>query len=79
MLADHLFAEVGDDLTLFRGITFTYGHNIEMGDRTVVHENALLDDRGELVGGDRVSVADAALHSHSNASSTSRTSPSTGP
>jgi maltose O-acetyltransferase len=65
MVANHLFAEAGDDLQLFRGIRFPYGHNIEMGDRTVVHENVLLDDRGELVIGDRVSIADdATIHSH---------------
>jgi maltose O-acetyltransferase len=64
-LANHLFAEAGDDLQLFHGIRFPYGHNIEMGDRTVVHENVLLDDRGRLDIGDRVSVADdAVLHSH---------------
>jgi maltose O-acetyltransferase len=64
-LANHLFAEAGDDLQLFRGIRFPYGHNIEMGDRTVVHENVLLDDRGELDIGDRVSIADeAVVHSH---------------
>jgi len=67
MLADHLFAEAGDDLKLFRGIRFPYGHNIEMGDRTVVHENVLLDDRGALDIGASVSVADgAAIHSHSH-------------
>jgi len=65
MLADHLFAEAGDDLRLFGGITFPYGHNIEIGDRTVVHEEAVLDDRGKLAIGSGVSIADgAALHSH---------------
>jgi acetyltransferase-like isoleucine patch superfamily enzyme len=64
-LANHLFADAGDDLQLFHGIRFPYGHNIEMGDRTVVHENVLLDDRGELEIGDRVSIADdAVVHSH---------------
>ncbi|AZH26156.1 acyltransferase [Haloplanus aerogenes] len=67
MLATHLFAEAGDDLKLFRGIRFPYGHNIEIGDRTVIHENVLLDDRGALDIGDGVSIADdAALHSHSH-------------
>jgi maltose O-acetyltransferase len=65
MLANHLFDEAGDGLQLFRGIRFPYGHNIRMGDRTVVHEGVLLDDRGELEIGNRVSVADdAVLHSH---------------
>ena len=64
-VANHLFADAGDDLQLFRGIRFPYGHNVEMGDRTVVHENVLLDDRGRLTVGDRVSIADyATLHSH---------------
>lgn len=64
-VANHLFADAGDDLQLFRGIRFPCGHNIEMGDRTVVHENVLLDDRGRLSIGDRVSIADdATLHSH---------------
>ena len=65
MLANHLFAEAGEDLFLERGITFPCGHNIEMGDRTVVHQNVLLDDRGALSIGDRVSIADGAtIHSH---------------
>jgi len=67
MLANHLFAEAGDDLKLFRGIRFPYGHNVEMGDRTVVHENVLLDDRGTLDIGASVSIADdTAVHSHSH-------------
>ena len=65
MLANHLFAEAGDDLFLERGISISYGRNIEMGDRTVVHKGVLLDDRGELTIGDRVSIADGAtIHSH---------------
>jgi maltose O-acetyltransferase len=67
MLANHLFADAGDELKLFRGIRFPYGHNIEMGDRTVVHEDVLLDDRGALDIGESVSIADdAAIHSHSH-------------
>ncbi|ESP87319.1 acyltransferase [Candidatus Halobonum tyrrellensis] len=60
MLANHLFAEAGDGLRLFKGITFTYGHNIEMGDNVVVHDDVHLDDRGKLTVGDRVSISDAA-------------------
>ncbi|GAA0206514.1 acyltransferase [Halobaculum roseum] len=65
MLANHLFADAGDDLRLFKGITFTYGHNIEIGDNTVVHDDVHLDDRGKLTIGDRVSISDSAhLYSH---------------
>jgi len=67
MLADHLFAEAGENLRLFKGITFTYGHNIEMGDNVVVHDDVHLDDRGTLTIGDRVSISDDAhvyTHDH---------------
>ena len=65
MLANHLFAEAGENLRLFKGITFTYGHNIEIGDNTVVHDDVHLDDRGKLTIGDRVSISDSAhLYSH---------------
>ncbi|WP_284030331.1 acyltransferase [Halobaculum lipolyticum] len=65
MLAKHLFAEAGDNLRLFKGISFTYGHNIEVGDNTVIHDDVHLDDRGKLTIGDRVSVSDSAhIYSH---------------
>jgi len=65
MLANHLFDEAGDGLRLFKGITFSYGHNIEMGDDVVVHEDVHLDDRGYLTIGDRVSISDDAhVYSH---------------
>ncbi|MFB6146494.1 MAG: acyltransferase [Halobacteriaceae archaeon] len=65
MLADHLFAEAGDDLRLFKGITFSYGHNIELGDNVVIHDDVHLDDRGRLTVGDRVSISDGVhVYSH---------------
>ena len=65
MLANHLFAEAGDNLRLFKGITMTYGHNISMGDNAVVHDDVHLDDRGKLTIGDRVSVSDGVhIYSH---------------
>jgi maltose O-acetyltransferase len=65
VLADHLFAEAGENLQLFSGIKIQCGHNVRMGDNVVVHNDVLLDDRGELVVGDRVSVADTShIHSH---------------
>jgi maltose O-acetyltransferase len=65
MLADHLFAECGDDCRFFKGITFTYGHNITIGDNVVIHDDVHLDDRGRLTIGDRVSVSDGVhVYSH---------------
>ncbi|GAB3681702.1 acyltransferase [Salinarchaeum chitinilyticum] len=65
MLAKHLFAECGDDCRFFKGISFTYGHNIEVGDNVVIHDDVHLDDRGKLTIGDRVSISDDAhVYSH---------------
>ena len=65
MLANHLFADAGENLRLFKGITMTYGHNITIGDNTVIHDDVHLDDRGQLTIGDRVSVSDGVhLYSH---------------
>jgi acetyltransferase-like isoleucine patch superfamily enzyme len=65
MLADHLFEECGDDCRFFKGISFTYGHNISVGDNVVVHDDVHLDDRGDLTIGDRVSISDGVhVYSH---------------
>ncbi|WP_232686614.1 acyltransferase [Halobacterium zhouii] len=67
MLAGHLFADVGENVRLFKDISMTYGHNIEIGDNTVVHDDVHLDDRGYLSIGDRASVSDGAhvyTHDH---------------
>ncbi|MFY4811130.1 acyltransferase [Haloarcula argentinensis] len=58
MLADHLFESCGEGCRFFKGISFTYGHNIEIGDNVVVHDDVHLDDRGKLTIGDRVSISD---------------------
>ena len=65
MLADHLFAGCGENCRFFKGISFTYGHNISVGDNVVVHDDVHLDDRGKLTIGDRVSVSDGVhVYSH---------------
>jgi len=65
MLASHLFDEVGENVRIFKGVTFSYGHNITIGDNVVVHDDVHLDDRGKLTIGDRVSLSDRAhVYSH---------------
>lgn len=65
MLAGHLFEETGDNLRLFKGITLTYGHNIRVGDNTVIHDDVHLDDRGQLTIGNRASISDGVhIYSH---------------
>ncbi len=65
MLATHLFEECGDNCRFFKNVSFTYGHNISIGDNVVVHDDVHLDDRGKLTIGDRVSISDNAhVYSH---------------
>ncbi|WP_129112806.1 acyltransferase [Halegenticoccus tardaugens] len=65
MLANHLFEEAGDGLRIFKGVSFSYGHNITVGDNTVIHDDVHLDDRGKLTIGDRVSISDNVhIYSH---------------
>ncbi len=65
MLANHLFEEAGENLRLFKGITMTYGHNISVGDNTVIHDHVHLDDRGKLTIGNRASISDGVhIYSH---------------
>ena len=65
MIAEHLFEDVGENCRFFKGISFTYGHNISVGDNVVVHDDVHLDDRGKLTIGDRVSISDDAhVYSH---------------
>jgi len=66
MLADHPFSRIaGTTVASSKGISFTYGHNITIGDNTVVHDDVHLDDRGELTIGDRVSISDGVhIYSH---------------
>ncbi len=65
MIANHLFAECGDNCRFFKGISVTYGHNISVGDNVVIHDDVHIDDRGAVTMGDRVSLADSAhVYSH---------------
>ncbi len=65
MLAGHLFEECGEGCRFFKGITFTYGHNVSVGENVVVHDGVHLDDRGYLTIGDRVSISDGVhVYSH---------------
>ncbi|SFK61464.1 Acetyltransferase (isoleucine patch superfamily) [Halogranum rubrum] len=65
MLANHLFEEAGENLRIFKGVSFSYGHNITVGDNTIIHDDVHLDDRGKLTIGSRVSISDDAhIYSH---------------
>ncbi|MGH7579490.1 MAG: acyltransferase [Gemmatimonadales bacterium] len=67
LLAPHLFARCGRNFKCFQFTEFSYGYNLEVGDDVVVHRHVLLDDRGGLTLGNRVSVSDYAnIYSHTH-------------
>ena len=67
LLAPYLFARVGRNFKCFQFTEFSYGYNLEVGDDVVVHRYVLLDDRGGIVLGDRVSISDYAnIYSHTH-------------
>ena len=67
MLAPHLFARVGRNFKCFQYVEFSYGYNLEVGDDCVVHRHVLLDDRGGITLGNRVSISDYAnIYSHTH-------------
>jgi acetyltransferase-like isoleucine patch superfamily enzyme len=68
ILAPHIFRRCGKNFKCFQHVEFSFGYNMEVGDNVVVHRHVLLDDRGGIALGDRVSVADYAnIYSHTHA------------
>jgi acetyltransferase-like isoleucine patch superfamily enzyme len=67
ILAPHIFKRCGRNFKAFHNVEFSFGYNMDVGDDVVVHRHVLLDDRGGIVLGNRVSVADYAnIYSHTH-------------
>ncbi len=67
LLAPRIFARCGTNFKCFQHVEFSFGYNLEVGDDCVVHRHVLLDDRGGVVLGNRVSVSDYAnIYSHTH-------------
>ena len=67
ILAPKIFKSCGKNFKAFQFVEFSFGYNMEVGDDVVVHRYVLLDDRGGLVLGDRVSISDFAnIYSHTH-------------
>jgi acetyltransferase-like isoleucine patch superfamily enzyme len=67
LLAPHIFARCGRNFKCFQHTEFSFGYNLEVGDDVVVHRHVLLDDRGGITLGDRVSISDYAnIYSHTH-------------
>jgi len=67
LLAGHIFKRCGANFKAFQHVEFSFGYNMDVGDDVVVHRHVLLDDRGGLILGNRVSVSDFAnIYSHTH-------------
>jgi acetyltransferase-like isoleucine patch superfamily enzyme len=67
ILAPHVFKRCGKNFKCFQFVEFSFGYQMEVGDNVVVHRHVLLDDRGGIVLGNRVSIADYAnIYSHTH-------------
>ena len=67
LLAKHVFKRCGENVRIFRDVEVSFGYNLSVGDNTTIHRKVLLDDRGEIVIGNRVSISDYAnIYSHNH-------------
>lgn len=67
ILAPYIFAKCGENFKAFQHVEFSFGYNMEVGDNVVVHRHVLLDDRGGIRLGHRVSISDYAnIYSHTH-------------
>lgn len=67
MLAQRIFKKCGENFKAFQHVEFSFGYKMEVGDNCVIHRHVLLDDRGGIVIGNRVSVSDYAnIYSHTH-------------
>ena len=68
MLAARVFKRCGKNVRIFHEVEFSFGYNLSVGDGVTIHRNVLIDDRGEVVLGNDVSISDYAnIYSHSHA------------
>jgi acetyltransferase-like isoleucine patch superfamily enzyme len=67
LLAPRIFKRCGRNFKAFQHVEFSFGYNMEVGNDVVVHRHVLLDDRGGIVLGNRVSISDYAnIYSHTH-------------
>jgi acetyltransferase-like isoleucine patch superfamily enzyme len=67
LLAPYIFRRCGENFKCFQHTEFSFGYNMDVGDNVVVHRHVLLDDRGGITLGNRVSISDYAnIYSHTH-------------
>jgi acetyltransferase-like isoleucine patch superfamily enzyme len=68
MLAARVFRRCGENVRIFHDVEFSFGYNLSVGDNVTIHRNVLIDDRGEVIIGNDVSISDYAnIYSHAHA------------
>lgn len=68
LLARRIFRRCGRNFKAFHFVKLSFGYNLDVGDDVVVHRHVLLDDRGGIRIGSRVSIADFSnIYSHTHA------------
>jgi acetyltransferase-like isoleucine patch superfamily enzyme len=67
ILAGHIFRRCGANFKAFQHVEMSFGYNMDVGDDVVVHRHVLLDDRGGIRLGNKVSISDYAnIYSHTH-------------
>jgi len=67
VLAKHIFKRCGENFKCFQHTEFSFGYNMDVGNDVVVHRHVLLDDRGGIQLGNKVSISDYAnIYSHTH-------------
>ena len=67
LLAPYIFKRCGQNFKAFQHVEFSFGYNLEVGDDVVLHRHVLLDDRGGIILGNKVSISDYAnIYSHTH-------------
>ena len=67
MLAKRIFKSCGENVKFFRNVEFSFGYNISCGSNTVFHREVFVDDRGEVIIGENVSMSDYVnIYSHAH-------------
>lgn len=67
MLAPLVFRSVGRNFKCWHFVEWSFGYNLSFGDDVVIHRHVLLDDRGGIDIGSKVSISDYVnIYSHSH-------------
>ncbi|MBX9598052.1 MAG: acyltransferase [Burkholderiales bacterium] len=67
VIAKKLFKRCGENFIALKGVSFNFGHQIELGDNVFFNENVFLDAKGGITIGNNVGITENVMiftHSH---------------